>query len=201
MLKIYWWLLLILVEVLFLVLFVPNTWIQNIDSVETQMLESVFSTESMDSVHNQSVSWYDAAIVNTGVRSAMVGYVMPSGPSVLKHQAFNDYMENRVSVMLTLFYMVIRRIVVAIAWLPFLTLIAAPACIDGYLTWRIKRYGFSYPSPAIHRYAWRLKGVLILGIVLVLFVPLPVPPQVLPCAMAIFSISLGTALSYMPKRF
>lgn len=175
MLKIYWWLLLILVEVLFLVLFVPNTWIQNIDSSETRMLESVFSTASMESVHRRSVSWYDTAIVNTGARSAMVDYVMPTGPSVLKHQAFNDYMENCVSVMLTLSYMVIRRIVVALAWLPFLTLIAVPACIDGYLTWRIKRYGFSYPSPAIHRYAWRLKGVLILGIVLVLLVPLLVP--------------------------
>jgi len=200
-LKIYWWLLLILVEILFLLLFVPSTWIENIDSTETRMLESVFSTVSMESVQRQSVSWYDTAIVGTGVRSAMVNYVMPSGPSVLKHQAFNDYMENRVSVMLTLAYLVIRRIVVALAWLPFLTLIAVPACIDGYLAWRVKRYGFSYPSPAIHRYAWRLKGVLVLGIVLVLLVPLPVPPQVLPCAMAIFAISLGTALSYMPKRF
>ncbi|MES1933231.1 putative type IV conjugative transfer system coupling factor [Salinisphaera shabanensis T35B1] len=202
-LKAYWVMIVVLVEILMLVLFVPSAWLDSMDAGETRMLSTLFSPASIERVEQRTADWYTTALIDTGASAAMRDYVTPreGAHTVVPEQSFNTYMQQRVDAMLMLAYTVIRRVVVTLAWLPFIALIGLPAVIDGYLCWRIKRYGFDYTSPAIHRYAWRMKGIILLGLLLVLLLPIPVPPVILPSGLAVIAISLGMAISHMPKRY
>ena len=203
MIKAYWIMVLVLVELVFIVIFMPSNWVYTVNSKEVGMLDSLFNVTSMSRVNERTNRWYRNGIIDTGVDGAMWAFVEPAegAREVVEHQAWNTYMEDRVRTIENFIYTVVRRLVVTASWLPFIALVGVPALIDGYLTWRIKRYGFAYTSPTIHRYAWRLKGVIVLGVLFLIVIPIPIAPQIIPSALALGAAGLALSISNMPKRY
>lgn len=184
----------------------PTDWLKMSVEKDREMALRTYSFESMEIIESRASRWYDTLIVRTGFEKMMYDYANPTdrrakGKWDLDSRGFADYMTGRIEASFMLTEMMLRRLSSIISWMPFLLIIAIPAAVDGYYTWRIKKYGYQWVSPTIHRYAWRMKALILFAVVAALFAPLPIPASILPVTFAVFALSIGLSISNMPKRY
>ena len=204
--KLIWFTYATLLILIVAMLLAPTGWLNKAAEHEHAMSIRTYSAESMEIIDGRANRWYDALLVNTGIEKGLYDYVNPTarrdaGKWDLDSRGFTEYMAGRVEAAMLLAFMMLRRISSIISWSPFLLLIAVPAAIDGYLMWRIKKHGYQWVSPTLHRYAWRAKAIIVFAVVAALFTPLPIPPELLPITFSVFALALGLSISNMPKRY
>ena len=110
------------------------------------------------------------------------------------------FIQSRLDVLWDTVYQMIKRLIMAWVWLPFLAVTLLPFAIDGLIRRKVSQTNFDYPSPMAHRYSlYIMLGtayLLLMGLTL----PFLVPPQAIPVGVFIVALALNVLLANTQKR-
>lgn len=154
---------------------------------ELGMIESVLGQGETARVTKSATEIYNALFVETGIVNATSKAMVSEEEKVHSEPLFggsirgvsqrtNDY----VLGFSALCFASLVRVVIFIAWLPYIAPFFFAAVLDAAITRRIKFATFGYSSPIQFALASHLLIVVIFLPILYLFVPLPVTPLFIP---------------------
>jgi hypothetical protein len=199
---------LLIMEFILLSALVPTEWSNRIRDQEIRWISEGMGVSTAETIFATAQGWYGRVFLNTGLVDGSYRLMLPDEAAVrhtpeLSKLAGNPlwpWMQGRLNVVWYSLYMAIQRLVVLLAWWPFLAFALVGAVADGLLRRRIRQAGFAYPSPLAHRLA--VRGMLWLGLVaaLGLFAPLPVPPLAVPILASVLAAALSLLLTQTQKR-
>ncbi len=197
-----------LLEIILVASFVSDRWTREIQTTEDQMLSAYFGVEKDAEIRQTSQKWFDRLFVKTGIRENVYHYFIPTERERQLSKGFEEvgrydlfpFIQSRLDVLWDTLYQMIKRLIMAWVWLPFLMVTLLPFAIDGLIRRKISQTNFDYPSPMAHRYSL----YVILGAVYLLFMgltlPFPVPPQSIPVGIFIVAIALNVIFANTQKR-
>ncbi len=197
-----------LLEIILVASFVSDRWTREIQTTEDQMLSAYFGVEKDAEIRQTSQKWFDRLFVKTGIRENVYHYFIPTERERQLSKGFEEvgrydlfpFIQSRLDVLWDTLYQMIKRLIMAWVWLPFLMVTLVPFAIDGLIRRKISQTNFDYPSPMAHRYSL----YVILGAVYLLFMgltlPFPVPPQSIPVGIFIVAIALNVIFANTQKR-
>ncbi len=197
-----------LLEIILVASFVSDRWTREIQTTEDQMLSAYFGIEKDAEIRQTSQKWFDRLFVKTGIRENVYHYFIPTERERQLSKGFEEvgrydlfpFIQSRLDVLWDTLYQMIKRLIMAWVWLPFLMVTLVPFAIDGLIRRKISQTNFDYPSPMAHRYSL----YVILGAVYLLFMgltlPFPVPPQSIPVGIFIVAIALNVIFANTQKR-
>ena len=197
-----------LLEIILVASFVSDRWTREIQTTEDQMLSAYFGVETDAEIRQPSQKWFDRLFVKTGIRENVYHYFIPTERERQLSKGFEEvgrydlfpFIQSRLDVLWDTLYQMIKRLIMAWVWLPFLMVTLVPFAIDGLIRRKISQTNFDYPSPMAHRYSL----YVILGAVYLLFMgltlPFPVPPQSIPVGIFIVAIALNVIFANTQKR-
>lgn len=197
----------IFILVLGIATLVPNKMIDNAIVKEHEMSRALLGTEEMEAIIRQTDSIYIEVMINSGLKSGAADLFFPA-PGAKTVSAFDSkvswwfrYIADRGQALQKITYMIVYRIVLALHWIPFFVVVAAPAVIAGYMRWQAKRSGFDYASPFLNQHAVNLLFFGIIVMVVSVLLPLPLPPLVA-CTIliAVMPVIIALFVSNLPKR-
>jgi hypothetical protein len=116
-----------------------------------------------------------------------------------RHDLF-PFIQSRLDVLWDTVYQMIKRLVIACVWIPFLAVAVIPFMIDGLIRRKISQTNFDYPSPMAHRYSLYVILAALYLLLMGLTLPFPVPPQSLPIGVFIVVLALNIFLANTQKR-
>ena len=197
-----------LLEIILVASFVSDRWTREIQAAEDQMLIAYFGVEKDTEIRQTSQKWFDRLFVTTGIRESIYRYFIPTErerqlskgfEEVGRHDLF-PFIQSRLDVLMDTLYQMIKRLIMAWVWLPFLAVTLIPFALDGLIRRKVSQTNFDYPSPLAHRYSL----YVILGAVYLLFMgltlPFPVPPQSIPIGIFVVAFALNVLLANTQKR-
>lgn len=197
-----------LLEVILVASFVSDRWTQEIQATEDRMLIAYFGVNKEAEIRHTAQHWFDQLFVQTGMRESVYRYFIPTERERQMSKGFEDvgrndlfpFIQSRLDVLWDTVYQMIKRFVIACAWLPFLAVAVLPFAIDGLIRRKVSQTNFDYPSPMAHRYSlYVILGALYL-VLMGLTLPFPVPPQSMPIGIFIVSWAMNTLLANTQKR-
>lgn len=202
-----WAILILLIQALVVIVFLPGSILEQTMETEIGWLESVHSNETMRWVAEATHALYSLLIERSGLGEAIAWTFLPESEASegvnaeFGQQWWLPYMESRGTALSALTHLMLIRLVTLAAWLPLYAIILLPSILDGLFERSIKRHTFRYPSPIAHRFGIRMVFILFFLTLVGLLSPLPVPPLVLPLGLAVATATLGiTVLGNLPKR-
>ena len=197
-----------LLEIILVASFVSDRWTREIQAAEDQMLIAYFGVEKDTEISKTSQQWFDRLFVKTGIRESIYRYFIPTErerqlskgfEEVGRHDLF-PFIQSRLDVLMDTLYQMIKRLIMAWVWLPFLAVTLIPFALDGLIRRKVSQTNFDYPSPLAHRYSL----YVILGALYLLFMgltlPFPVPPQSIPIGIFVVAFALNVLLANTQKR-
>ena len=197
-----------LLEIILVASFVSDRWTREIQAAEDQMLIAYFGVEKDTEIRQTSQQWFDRLFVKTGIRESIYRYFIPTErerqlskgfEEVGRHDLF-PFIQSRLDVLMDTLYQMIKRLIMAWVWLPFLAVTLIPFALDGLIRRKVSQTNFDYPSPLAHRYSL----YVILGALYLLFMgltlPFPVPPQSIPIGIFVVAFALNVLLANTQKR-
>ena len=197
-----------LLEIILVASFVSDRWTREIQAAEDQMLIAYFGVEKDTEIRQTSQQWFDRLFVKTGIRASIYRYFIPTErerqlskgfEEVGRHDLF-PFIQSRLDVLMDTLYQMIKRLIMAWVWLPFLAVTLIPFALDGLIRRKVSQTNFDYPSPLAHRYSL----YVILGALYLLFMgltlPFPVPPQSIPIGIFVVAFALNVLLANTQKR-
>jgi len=197
-----------LLEVILVASFVSDRWTREIQATEDRMLIAYFGVEKESEIRHTAQNWFDQLFVRTGMRESVYRYFIPTERERQMSKGFEDvgrndlfpFIQSRLDVLWDTVYQMIKRFVMACAWLPFLAVAMLPFAIDGLIRRKVSQTNFDYPSPMAHRYSiYIMLGALYL-LLMGLTLPFPVPPQSMPIGIFIVAWAMNTLLANTQKR-
>ncbi|MEI8573843.1 MULTISPECIES: DUF4400 domain-containing protein [Methylomonas] len=197
-----------LLEVILVASFVSDRWTREIQATEDQMLIAYFGIEKEAEIRHTAQVWFDQMFVQTGMRESVYRYFIPTERERQMSKGFEDvgrndlfpFIQSRLDVLWDTVYQMIKRFVMACAWIPFLAVAILPFAIDGLIRRKVSQTNFDYPSPMAHRYSiYVMLGALYL-LLMGLTLPFPVPPQSLPVGIIIVAWAMNILLANTQKR-
>jgi hypothetical protein len=197
-----------LLEVILVASFVSDRWTREIQTTEDRMLIAYFGVEKESEIRQTAQHWFDQLFVRTGMRESVYRYFIPTERERQMSKGFEDvgrndlfpFIQSRLDVLWDTVYQMIKRFVMACAWLPFLAVVILPFAIDGLIRRKVSQTNFDYPSPIAHRYSlYVMLGALYL-LLMGLTLPFPVPPQSMPIGIFIVAWAMNTLLANTQKR-
>ena len=197
-----------LLEVILVASFVSDRWTREIQATEDRMLIAYFGVEKESEIRHTAQHWFDQLFVHTGMRESVYSYFIPTERERQMSKGFEDvgrndlfpFIQSRLDVLWDTVYQMIKRFVMACAWLPFLAVAILPFAIDGLIRRKVSQTNFDYPSPMAHRYSlYVMLGALYL-LLMGLTLPFPVTPRSLPIGIFIVAWAVNTLLANTQKR-
>lgn len=196
------------IEILVVLVFVPGDVSVSVIKKEAEMIDGMMGVESKNWIHLKAQRWYQSLILDSGFYKELHHLFIPTPEQReaslgMKDFAFKYFVwiEGRIEAFMNMIYQVMTRIALFTLWLPYMFIILLPALFDGYMTWKLKCTNFAYVSPVLHQISIR-GSLLIVGIICIsFFLPIVVPPFIMPIMMIIVCLLTGTMLSNMQKRF
>ena len=197
-----------LLEVILVASFVSDRWTREIQATEDRMLIAYFGVEKEAEIRHTAQHWFDQLFVQTGMRESIYSYFIPTERERKMSKGFEDvgrndlfpFIQSRLDVLWDTVYQMIKRFIMACAWLPFLAVTILPFAIDGLIRRKVSQTNFDYPSPMAHRYSiYIMLGALYL-LLMGLTLPFPLPPQSIPIGSFIFAWAINTLLANTQKR-
>lgn len=197
-----------LLEVILVASFVSDRWTREIQATEDRMLIAYFGVEKESEIRQTSQMWFDQLFVRTGIRDSVYRYFIPTERERQMSKGFEDvgrhdlfpFIQSRLDVLWDTVYQMIKRLVIACVWLPFLAIALLPFAIDGLVRRKVSQTNFDYPSPMAHRYSlYVVFGALYL-LLMGLTLPLPIPPRSLPVGIFIMAWAINILLANTQKR-
>jgi hypothetical protein len=197
-----------LLEVILVASVVSDRWTRKIQATEDRMLIAYFGVQKETEIRHTAQHWFDQLFVQTGMRESVYRYFIPTERERQMSKGFEDvgrndlfpFIQSRLDVLWDTVYQMIKRFVMACAWLPFLAVVMLPFAVDGLIRRKVSQTNFDYPSPIAHRYSlYVMVGasyLLLMGLTL----PFPVPPQSMPIGIFIVAWATNTLLANTQKR-
>ncbi len=111
-----------------------------------------------------------------------------------------QWVDGRLQTFAYVIYQLILRVILFVALLPYLSVLFLAAFFDGVMTWKLKRTNFDYTSPVFHRFGWNLFTHLMLGLVMLFWLPLPLHPLLIFIVMIIVCVVFGFSVGHVQKR-
>lgn len=197
-----------LLEIILVASFVSDRWTREIQTTEDKMLIAYFGVEKDAEIRVTSQKWFDRLFVRTGIRESIYHYFIPTERERQLSKGFEEvgrydlfpFIQSRLDVLWDTVYQMIKRLIMARVWLPFLAVTLVPFAIDGLIRRKISQTNFDYPSPMAHRYSL----YAMLGAVYLLFMgltlPFPVPPQSIPVGIFIVAFAMNVLFANTQKR-
>lgn len=145
---------------------------------------------------------YSVLFIKTGIAYA----ITPSPPpthqvaSLSLTEKLSWAARGRILTLLAIFYIAIFRIMVFVTWAIALIPLTIAAAYDGWVQRSINQFRFVYQSGQKHFVGNRGSKIVLYGLLLLFFLPIPIPPL----AIVVWAVLLGI-FSYiwmrnMPKR-
>ena len=199
--------LLFLLELILFASFIPSDWSRSIADTEGRWLVAAHGPESAAAIQSRANGWYQTLFVETGV-APWTYRLVATGPGVESGQGLEpigaspvwSWLRGRLDVIWGAFAQALRRLVLLLAWWPFLAILLVAALVDGWLRRRIRQYGFIYASPLIHHAARSILLLLWIGAGLLLFAPIPIPALAVPALCELTALLVDVALTNAQKR-
>lgn len=198
--------LILLCQALALLVFLPSGMLDHAREVEIGWLESLYSESTIIWIAESTHALYTLFIINTGLADALHWAFFPqtdtnSDIDSIGREFWFPYLEGRAAALESVTHLILVRAVSLAAWMPLYGLILVPAVLDGIFERSIKQYTFSYPSPIAHRVGIRTVSFLVFLTLAGLLSPVPVPPLILPMALAVATATIGIAVvGNLPKK-
>ena len=199
--------LLFLLEFILFASFIPSEWSRSIAETEAGWLVATHGPESAAAMQARATAWYDVLFVETGI-APWTYHLVASGPGVepgvglepLVESPIWTWLKGRLDVIWGAFAQALQRLVMLVAWWPFLAILFPAAVVDGWLRRRIRQHGFVYASPLIHHAALSILFSLWIGAGLLLFAPIPIPALAVPALCGLTALLVDIALTNAQKR-
>lgn len=197
-----------IMEVILVASFVSDRWSREIQATEDRMLIAYFGVEKESEIRQTAQQWFDQLFVQTGIRDSVYRYFIPTERERQMSKGFEDvgrhdlfpFIQSRLDVLWDTVYQMIKRLVIACVWLPFLAVALLPFAIDGLVRRKVSQTNFDYPSPMAHRYSlYVVFGALYL-LLMGLTLPFPIPPRSLPVGIFIMAWAINILLANTQKR-
>ena len=197
-----------LLEVILVASFVSDRWTREIQTTEDRMLIAYFGVEKEAEIRHTAQHWFDQLFVRTGMRESVYRYFIPTERERQMSKGFenigrNDlfpFIQSRLDVLWDTVYQMIKRFVMACAWLPFLAVALMPFTIDGLIRRKVSQTNFDYPSPMAHRYSIYVMLVTAYLLLLGMTLPFPIPPQSMPIGILIVAWAMNVLIANTQKR-
>lgn len=191
---------LLLFQLLIVLLLVPGDWMRQVIAKEHAWLWEDMSQPTAEWIEQKALAWYDRSVVRSGFLDATYNHLIPTEAQRAQSRGMENIgttwfplVESRLQAFFSTVYQIFLRLALLLAWLPFFTITAIPAVLDGMMAWKARQASFAYASPVMHRVSlhvvlWSMWSLLVL-----LIAPVPISPAVLPA----FGIVIPLALSFM----
>lgn len=196
------------IEILVVLIFLPGDISANVIEREAVMIDEVMGVESKNWIHLTAQRWYQTFILDSGFYQEMHHLFIPTPEQREASKGMEKFawsyfvwIEGRIEAFANVIYQVMTRFALFMLWLPYMFLVLLPALFDGYMTWKLKCTNFSYVSPVLHQISIR-SSLIILGLICIsFFLPIVVPPLIVPMMMIFVCLMSGIMLANMQKRF
>jgi hypothetical protein len=199
---------LLAMEVILLAALVPADWSDHVRAQEDQWLQARLGVATAERVLTTAGAWYGTLFINTGLVPGSYALLLPDAASVrttpelgrLAASPLWPWVEDRLDGIWQALHGAMQRLVLVLAWWPFLAFALAGAIAEGLLRRRIRQTGFDYPSPFAHRLAVRgLRGIAV-AVAAGLLVPLPLSPLAVPVLGTLLGLAVAVMVTQTQKR-
>lgn len=176
---------------------------------EQAMNEAFFGTELSQTAQARAERWFRGAFEHTGIIKASFDAFIPDAdarardPKVLEELGRSPvftWWEGRTRSFWAILWGATLRLSHALLWIPFGLFLVLPWIIDGWVARRIRQHTFALSSPLQHTYALTLAQVVVIAMIGGLFLPIPVHPATLPCALLAIGILMQRMIANFMKR-
>lgn len=195
------------IELCVVLLLVPGDWTKKSIDKEAGYVQRSLGNQSVLWVHDKASTWYRSAILEPQVLEIMRDFLVPTEEQRAKSRGmenmgipFFNWWSERIYAFGVLAYQVCVRLALVLMWAPYILILLVPALYDGHISRRIKRTNFDYASPVIQRYSSRGIGILVSGLLVLMFLPWPLDPIIVPLVMMISAVLMGVSVSNLQKR-
>lgn len=183
----------------------PVKLIDRVMETERRWGNALMAEQEMTLLLKQTDRIYTALVIDSGVKEAVNDVFMPRGGTV---DAFEEkvgwwftYLEGRGVALQKIVYQMVYRVVLMLYWLPFFVAVLLPAVYAGWMRWHAKRNGFDYSSPFLNNNSLLILSWSMVGLILSVFLPLPLPPLlVATVTITLLPVLITILIRNLPKR-
>lgn|SRR5574344_161022 len=202
-------LLLLIFEFVFLGLVVPTSAIEKSMNTEKEDIKLFLGQESADFVYTFAQDMYESSIVNSGLYESVYTFLIPTEEQKQASKGMEelgtregvfDWTISRLDALCYTIYQFYVRVGTCLIWLPYVLILLIPAFICGVLERKVKQSNFAYSSPIVTQYATRFFIWLGLATVMLVFVPIPFPPEIIPIILMVVCVLIGQSIGNIQKR-
>jgi hypothetical protein len=199
----------LIIQILMLIILIPNSWIEKVVIEEATMLEEDFGYQTSSYILEKGFSWYEFAFVDSGINDKVYSFFMltederqrSTGLEELGKNTWYPWIEERGRTLRLTLILIFDRLSQLFIWIPFFILIMITAAWDGYMSWKLKYLSFAYSSPWFHRFSMKAINIITLSIILIMFIPVAIKPIILPLVILVTTPAIAIALiSNLPKK-
>lgn len=199
---------LFVMEFILLSALVPTEWSNRVQEQEAEWLEQTLGARTAQAIFERSDAWSERLFVHSGLMAGSYELLIPDDASVQRAPELGKladspvwpWIKDRLDVIWQSIALAVQRIVLLLAWWPFMAFALVGGILDGVLRRSIRQSGFDYPSPLAHRLA--VGALLWIGVSLSLglLLPVPIPVAVVPMIATIIAVVVGAMVTQTQKR-
>ncbi len=197
-----------LLEIILVASFVSDRWTRELQTVEDQMLIAYVGKEKEAEIRQVSQQWFNRLFVKTGIRESVYRYFIPTEHERQMSKGFENvgrydlfpFIQSRLDVLWDTLYQMLKRLVTAMIWGPYLAVALLPFAVDGWVQRKVSQTNFDYPSPLAHRYSLYLIFGEVYLLLMSFTLPLPLPPQIVPIGGLMMALAVNVLLANTQKR-
>ena len=196
---------LLLLEAGVVFLAMPKEPLLKVREKEAKAVASVLGEESAAKIKKMADNWYVASFVKTGAMKATYDFLLnqwegKEGDLQLDDRGLSKLVDQRLDVFWLSVHQAYYRFAVMLSWLPYLFPFLFVSTIDGLLQREIRKWQFSFSSPAAHQAATKTIYYIFAVVVLSPFVPISLPPLAMPFLMGVCALSMWVSVANIQKR-
>jgi len=187
---------------------VPGDLVDGAIAREAVLVQAMMGLDTYRWMDGTAQEWVQSSLMDSGVYQAVYDHLIPTaeqkarGGSGMK--GFGDgwfaWVHTRLEALVRVILLFYARCALLTLWLPYALILLVPAVFDGFVTRKIKQTNFDYASPVVHRYGLRGLCVLVLGLFVVFFAPVPIPPLLIPVVMMACCVLVGIVIGNLQKK-
>ena len=198
-------LLLFVMEFILFAALVPTDWARQVSTRELKSLVDAVGPAQADAILDRAVRWSGLLRAHRagGVELPRPGPRSPDGGAGLEKLADSPvwpWHAGRVQVVCWSLGQACQRLAVLLFWWPFSLILCAAAAYDALLRRRIRQHSFSYASPLIHFWSVRALLWILIGTLMLLVAPIPLPATGVPVGVAVVAVLVGLLLANSQNR-
>jgi hypothetical protein len=185
---------------------VPTNWARQVSAQELTSLVDAVGPAQADAIVERAARWYRACFVRTGLEAWICHLLVPdhqtagAGLEKLADSPVWPWLAGRVQVVWWSLGQACQRLAILRFWWPFSLIVCAAAAYDALLRRRIRQHSFSYASPLIHSWAVRALLWMLIGTLMLLVAPIPLPAAGVQMGVGVVAVLLGLVLANSQKR-